>query len=76
VGATLLLQVAEKAPAPSGESAEPTAPNPLLDASFQTTTTEHFVMFHEPGAAYVAGACRTLEYAYGHFYAAFSQAGF
>jgi hypothetical protein len=48
----------------------------LLDASFETTATEHFVLFHEPGAGYVAEACRTLEYAYGHFYEVFSQAGF
>jgi hypothetical protein len=51
-------------------------PNPLLDASFQTTTTEHFVLFHEPGAGYVTGACRTLEYAYEYFYDVFSKAGF
>ena len=76
VGATLLLQVAEKAASPSSESAEPTAPNPLLDASFQATTTEHFVLFHQPGAGYVAGACRTLEYAYESFYDVFSKAGF
>ena len=76
VGETVFLQVAQKAAVPSGESAEPTAPNPLLDASFQTTTTKHFVLFHEPGASYVAGACRTLEYAYENFYDVFSQAGF
>jgi hypothetical protein len=52
------------------------APNPLLDASFQTTTTEHFVLFHEPGAGYVAGACGTLEYAYEYFYDVFAKAGF
>ncbi|MCL5278307.1 MAG: DUF1570 domain-containing protein [Planctomycetes bacterium] len=52
------------------------APNPLLDASFQSTTTAHFVLLHEPGAGYVAGACRTLEYAYEYFYDVFSKAGF
>ncbi len=76
VGGILPLQMAQEAAAPSGESAEPAAPNPLLDASFQTTTTEHFVLFHEPGAGYVAGACRTLEQAYGNFYDVFSKAGF
>jgi hypothetical protein len=59
----------------SGEPAERMTPNPLLDASFQSTTTEHFVLFHEPGAGYVAGACQTLEYAYTYFYDVFSQAG-
>jgi hypothetical protein len=53
-----------------------TAPGPLLDASFASTATEHFVLFHEPDAGYVAGACTTLEYAYRHFYEVFSQAGF
>jgi len=67
---------AQKAALPSREPAGLTAPNPLLDASFQSTTTEHFVLFHEPGAGYVAAACRTLEYAYEHFYDIFSQAGF
>ena len=76
VGGTSPLPLAQIATAPSGESVELTAPNPLLDASFQTTTTEHFVLFHEPGACYVAGACRTLEYAYEYFYDVFSKAGF
>lgn len=61
---------------PGRAPAELMAPNPLLDASFQSTTTEHFVLFHEPGAGYVAGACRTLEYAYEYFYDVFSRAGF
>ncbi|MCX5646562.1 MAG: DUF1570 domain-containing protein [Phycisphaerae bacterium] len=51
-------------------------PGLLPGASFETTATEHFVLFHEPDAGYVAGACRTLEYAYGHFYEVFSLAGF
>jgi hypothetical protein len=51
-------------------------PGLLPGASFETTATEHFVLFHEPGAGYVTGACRTLEYAYGYFYEVFSQAGF
>jgi hypothetical protein len=76
VGGSLPPQLAQKVTAPSSEPAELMAPNPLLDASFQSTTTEHFVLFHEPGARYVAGACRTLEYAYEYFYDAFSQAGF
>ncbi len=76
VGGTPPLQVAQKATAPSGESAELMAPSPLLDASFQSTTTEHFVLFHEPRAGYAAGACRTLEYAYEYFYDVFSKAGF
>jgi hypothetical protein len=67
---------AQRTPSPRDDPAELTAPNPLLDASFQTTTTEHFVLFHEPGAGYVAGACRTLEYAYENFYGVFSKAGF
>jgi len=76
VRGTSPLPLARKATAPSGASAELTAPSPLLDASFQSTTTEHFVLFHEPGAGYAAGACRTLEYAYEYFYDVFSQAGF
>ncbi len=70
------MRLAQKVTAPGGAPAELTAPNPLLDASFQTTTTEHFVLFHEPGAGYVAGACETLEYAYEYFYRVFSQTGF
>ncbi len=76
VGEIPSLHPAQTAGGPSGESAELMAPNPLLDASFQSTTTEHFVLFHEPGAGYVAGACQTLEYAYGYFYDVFSRAGF
>jgi hypothetical protein len=76
VGAVLPQLGAQKAVSSSDESAELTAPNPLLDASFQTTTTAHFVLFHEPGADYVAGACRTLECAYQNFYDVFSRAGF
>ena len=76
VEGTAPLQLAQKATVPSGEPVELTASNPLLDASFQTTTTEHFVLFHEPGAGYVAGACGTLEYAYEYFYEVFSKAGF
>jgi len=75
-GVILPLQAAQNTSRPSGESVEATAPNPLLDASFQTTPTEHFVLFHEPGANYVAGACRTMEYAYENFYDVFSKAGF
>ena len=76
VGGTPSQLWAQENPSPRHEPAEWTAPNPLLDPSFQTTTTEHFVMFHEPGAGYVAGACRTLECAYENFYDVFSQAGF
>jgi hypothetical protein len=50
--------------------------DPLLAASFEATGTEHFVLLHEPTAAYVDGACRTLEYAYAHFYEVFTRAGF
>lgn len=50
--------------------------DPSLAASFEATTTEHFVLLHEPEAAYVEGACRTLEYAYEHFYEVFAHAGF
>ncbi len=67
---------AQKAIVPSSQPAELTASNPLLDASFQSTTTEHFVLFHEPGAGYIAGACRTLEYAYQNFHEVFFKAGF
>ncbi len=70
------MPLAQRGSVPSGAPAELTAPNPLLDASFQATTTEHFVLLHEPGAGYAAGACETLEYAYAYFYDAFSQAGF
>lgn len=69
----------QSAQGPSSIGNEPanlTVPEPLLGASFETTATEHFVLFHEPDAGYVAGACRTLEYAYGHFYEVFSRAGF
>jgi len=48
----------------------------LLDGSFQTTTTEHFVLFHEPDARYVPIACEALEHAYQQFYDAFARAGF
>jgi hypothetical protein len=58
------------------ESVNPAALRSLVGASFEATTTEHFVVLHAPGASYVAGACRTLEYAYGHFYEAFTRAGF
>lgn len=57
-------------------SANVAVPEPLLGADFETTATEHFVLFHEPDADYVAGTCRALEYAYGHFYEVFSHAGF
>jgi hypothetical protein len=70
------LQAVQEVTAPSDGPAELTGPNPLLDASFQTTTTEHFALFHEPGAGYVPGACQTLEYAYEDFYDVFSRAGF
>jgi hypothetical protein len=59
-----------------GGSPDSMMSGPLLDASFATTATEHFLLFHEPDASYVAGACGTLEYAYGRFYEAFSQTGF
>ena len=64
------------ASAVGGEPANLTAPGLSLGASFETSATDHFVLLHEPGASYVAGACRTLEYAYGHFYDVFSRAGF
>jgi hypothetical protein len=48
----------------------------LGGSSFEATTTEHFVVLHKPNAAYAEGACHTLEYAYGHFYEVFSEAGF
>ncbi len=76
VGGASPLPSIQRAAAPNGEPTEPMSSNPLLDASFESTTTEHFVLFHEPDAGYVAGACRTLEYAYGNFYDAFSKAGF
>jgi hypothetical protein len=66
----------QKASSVGSESANSTALGSLLDASFEAAATEHFVLLHEPGAGYVAGACRTLEYAYGHFYEVFSRAGF
>jgi hypothetical protein len=69
-------QLAQDGSSIGTEPASLTAPGPLLDASFETTATEHFVLYHEPDAGYVAGACKTLEYAYGHFYEVFSQAGF
>jgi hypothetical protein len=69
-------QQVQKVSSLSSESAEPTTLGPLLDGSFQTTTTEHFVLLHEAGAGYVPGACRTLECAYGYFYEVFSRAGF
>ena len=59
-----------------GNSADVAIPRPLPDVPFEVATTEHFVVLHKPNAAYVDGACRTLEYAYGHFYDVFSQAGF
>ena len=34
------------------------------------------MVLHKPGATYVEEACRTLEYAYQHFYQVFAQAGF
>jgi len=71
--ATLPVQ---KAALLGSESTDPETLVPLLDASFEATTTEHFVLLHEPDAAYVAGACRTLEYAYAHFYEVFAHAGF
>ena len=65
-----------KAFSAGSESVSLTSLNALLGVSFEATTTEHFVVLHEPGASYVAGACRTLEYAYGHFYEVFVRAGF
>lgn len=62
--------------AAGGESIEALAVAPYLDGAFEATATEHFVILHEPGAAYVAGACLLLEYAYDYFYEVFSQAGF
>ena len=59
-----------------GESLDSMTPGPLLEASFATTATEHFLLFHEPDAGYVAGACGALEHAYGRFYEVFSQTGF
>lgn len=51
--------------------------NSLLDtSSFETTASQHFVVLHQPNASYAEGACRTLEYAYRHFYEVFAQAGF
>jgi hypothetical protein len=76
VGGVLPQLRVQKTAAPGSEPAQLIAPNPLLDPSFQTTATEHFVLFHEPGAGYVAGACQTLEYAYENFYDVFSRAGF
>jgi hypothetical protein len=48
----------------------------LLGTSFQATSTENFVVYHEPGARYVTGICETLEYAHAYFYEVFTQAGF
>ena len=58
------------------ESADFARVGPLMGTSFRATTTEHFVLLHEPQAAYVAGASETLEYAYRHFYEVFSRTGF
>ena len=69
-------QLTQKMSSTAGESSDATAWSPLPGTSFQATTTEHFVLLHEPNAAYVAGACKTLEYAYQYFYDVFAQAGF
>jgi len=76
VAGTQTKQPAQRVSSRDGGSFDAAALSPLLGASFQTTTTEHFVLVHEPNAAYVAGACGTLEYAYSYFYEVFAQAGF
>jgi hypothetical protein len=48
----------------------------LLNPSFEITTTEHFVLLHEPGAAYVSRTGTALERAYAEFYRLLRQAGF
>jgi len=68
---------ARNIPSLGGNPADLAALRSLLStSSFETTATEHFVVLHKPNATYVEGACRTLEYAYGHFYEVFAQAGF
>lgn len=61
---------------PPGSKATDAALASLLGVSFQATMTEHFVVYHEPGATYVAGICETLEYAYAYFYDVFARTGF
>ncbi len=42
----------------------------------EATTTDHFVLLHEPGAGYPAKVGKALEYAYQQFYDTFARAGF
>jgi hypothetical protein len=76
VPGTALKQSAESLSLLHGDAADPALLNPSLDGAFEATTTEHFVVLHKPDATYVEEACRTLEYAYRHFYQVFAQAGF
>jgi hypothetical protein len=48
----------------------------VAGTAFQTTTTEHFTIVHEPGAGDIASTGRALESAYQHFYDVFAKAGF
>jgi len=48
----------------------------LAGTAFQTTSTEHFTIVHEVGAAGIAGTGKALESAYQHFYDVFVKAGF
>lgn len=57
------------------DSTDLTTLKTLLGLS-ETTTTEHFVLVHEPGAGYPAKVGRALEYAYQQFYGVFAHAGF
>lgn len=52
----------------------------LLDSpagtTFKTTTTEHFVIVHEPEADGIVATGMALEFSYLHFYDVFAKAGF